>query len=49
MAEVKKAPVTTNSSLGLGTDLRINGQGIIGSGLLHDETLLYLSIFDALF
>jgi hypothetical protein len=45
MNEVKKAQVTMNPSLGLGEDLRIEGKGIIGSGLLHDETLLYLSVF----
>jgi hypothetical protein len=34
-----------NPYLGLGKDLRIEGGGIIGSGLLHDEALLYLSVF----
>jgi hypothetical protein len=45
MAEVKKAQVTLNPSIGLGEDLRIEGGGIIGSGLLLNETMLYLSIF----
>jgi hypothetical protein len=45
MAEVRKAQVTMNPSPGLGKDLRIEGGGIIGSGLLHNETLLYLSVF----
>jgi hypothetical protein len=45
MTEVKEAQVTLNPSLGLGKDLRIEGGGIIGSGLLHDKTLLYLSVF----
>jgi hypothetical protein len=44
-AEVKKAQVTLNPSLGLGKDLRVEGGGIIGSGLLLNETLLYLSVF----
>ncbi len=45
VAEVMKVPVAANPSLGLGEDLRIEGGGIIGSGLLHGETLLYLSVF----
>jgi hypothetical protein len=45
VAEVKKAPVAANPSLGLGEDLRIVGDGMVGSCLLHDETLVYLSVF----
>ncbi len=45
VAELKIAPVAVNPSLGLGKDLRIEGKGFVGSGLLHDETLVYLSIF----
>lgn len=32
-------------SLGLGEDLRLESEKIIGSGLLHMETVLYLSVF----
>ena len=45
MTEVKTAPVAAHPSLGLGLDLRIEGKGFVGSGLLHDETLVYLSVF----
>lgn len=45
VAKVKKAPVVTTPSLGLGKDLRVDGEGIIGSGLLHEESLVYLSVF----
>ena len=45
MAEVTRAQVAMNPSLGLGEDLRIETDGLIGSGLIHDETLLYLSVF----
>ncbi len=45
MAEVKKAPLAKNPSLGLGEDLRLEGEKVIGSGLLHQETVLYLSVF----
>jgi len=45
LAKLKNAPVITTPSLGLGQDLRVDGEGIIGSGLLYDESLVYLSIF----
>ncbi|MGQ9688328.1 MAG: ARPP-1 family domain-containing protein [Desulfobaccales bacterium] len=45
VTEVKNAPVAAYPSLGLGMDLRLEGQGFVGSGLLHDETLVYLSVF----
>ena len=45
VTELKIAPVAANPSLGLGTDLRIEGKGFVGSALLHDETLVYLSVF----
>jgi len=45
LAEVIKASVTINPSLGLGEDLRIEGEEVIGSGLLLEETLVYLSVF----
>lgn len=45
LAEVKKSPALTNPSLGLGKDLRLEGERLIGSGLLFEETVLYLSIF----
>jgi hypothetical protein len=45
VSEVKAAPVAANPSLGLGMDLRLEGKGFVGSGLLHDETLVYLSVF----
>jgi hypothetical protein len=45
VTEVKNAPVAANPSLGLGLDLRLEGKGFVGSGLLYDETLVYLSVF----
>jgi hypothetical protein len=45
VVEIKKAPVTTNPSLGLGEDLRIEGEGVVGSGLLLEKALVYLSVF----
>lgn len=45
VTEVKNAPVAANPSLGLGLDLRIEGKGFVGSGLLFDETLVYFSVF----
>ncbi len=33
------------SSVGMGTDIRIKGEKIIGSGLLSEQRLLHLSVF----
>jgi len=35
----------TYPSVSLGLDLRLNGPGIIGAGLLVDEKILHLSVF----
>jgi len=45
LAKLKHVPVVTTPSLGLGQDLRVDAEGLIGSGLLHEETLVYLSVF----
>jgi hypothetical protein len=45
VTEVKNTPVAAHPSLGLGLDFRLEGKGFVGSGLLHDETLVYLSVF----
>lgn len=45
VGEVKNARVAATPSLGLGLDLRVEGKGVVGSGLLHEETLVYLSVF----
>jgi hypothetical protein len=32
-------------SLGQGKDLRVSGEKVIGSGLVHEDTVLYFSVF----
>jgi hypothetical protein len=43
--EVGESPVTLTPSLGQGKDLRVSGDKVIGSGLLHEDTVLYFSVF----
>lgn len=45
LTEITNAPVTAHPSLGLGQDLRLEGRGFVGAGLLYGETLVYLSVF----
>jgi len=45
LTEVLESPVSLVPSLGLGQDLRLSGEKVIGSGLLHEETVLYFSAF----
>jgi hypothetical protein len=45
MAELLEAPVRTRPSLGLGFDLRLEGERLTGSGLLFEDSVLYLSAF----
>jgi ARG and Rhodanese-Phosphatase-superfamily-associated Protein domain len=42
---VSESPVSLTPSLGLGDDLRIPGDKLVGSGLLYEESVLYLSVF----
>jgi hypothetical protein len=42
---INELPLMIQSSLDLGQDLRIEGEKIIGSGLLNEDKLLYLSVF----
>ena len=43
--EVTELPFTKSPSLGLGEDCRLESKKVIGSGLMHKGTLLYLSGF----
>ncbi|MFZ5448909.1 MAG: ARPP-1 family domain-containing protein [Thermodesulfobacteriota bacterium] len=45
LQEVMQLPVVTSPSLGLGEDLRLNSQKVIGSGLMHETALVYLAVF----
>ena len=45
--EVTDAPVTRGPSVGLGTDLRLRGPGVLGSGLEVDGETIQLSAFTA--
>jgi hypothetical protein len=42
---IYELPLIIQSSLDLGQDLRIESEKIIGSGLLNEDKLLYLSVF----
>jgi ARG/rhodanese/phosphatase superfamily protein len=46
--EVADAPVRRGPSVGLGTDVRLQGPGVLGSGLAIDEETIQLSAFTAL-
>jgi hypothetical protein len=43
--EIRELPVIPSPSLGLGEDLRLETEKLIGSGLLYEDTVLYLSVF----
>jgi len=43
--EIRELPVILSPSLGLGEDLRLESEKVIGSGLTHEDTVLYLSVF----
>ena len=45
LREVTQLPLIKNPSLGLGEDLRLESQQVIGSGLLHEDTVVYLTVF----
>jgi hypothetical protein len=45
LREVTALPLAASPSLGLGEDLRLESQEVIGSGLLHEDTVLYLAVF----
>jgi hypothetical protein len=45
LGKIMESTVTLNPSLGLGTDLRITSGKVTGSGLFHEDALLYLSVF----
>ncbi|MGQ9688557.1 MAG: ARPP-1 family domain-containing protein [Desulfobaccales bacterium] len=45
MTELLEVPVRTQASLGLGYDIRLEAEHLAGSGLLHDNSVLYLSAF----
>jgi hypothetical protein len=45
IAELMEVPVHTHASLGLGYDIRLDAEHTAGSGLLHDNSVLYLSAF----
>jgi hypothetical protein len=40
-----EVPVHTHASLGLGYDIRLEAEHTAGSGLLHENSVLYLSAF----
>lgn len=43
---VAKSECSTRRSVGLGNDLRLSGPGVIGAGLVWEDRLLHLSIFE---
>lgn len=43
--EIRELPVTPSPSLGLGEDLRLETEKVIGSGLVYEDTVIYLSVF----
>jgi len=45
IAELMEVPVRTRPSLGLGYDIRLEGERPTGSGLLYENSVLYLSAF----
>ena len=45
LEEITEMPLMIQPSLDLGQDLRIESDKIIGSGLLNEDRLLYLSVF----
>jgi hypothetical protein len=45
LAETERATVVKQSSVGLGNDLRLSGDGVVGSGLEFDGERLQLSAF----
>ena len=45
LREVTQLPLVTSPSLGLGEDLRLESEKVIGSGLMHEDTVLYLAVF----
>lgn len=42
---VREAECRTYPSVGLGTDVRLRGRGVLGAGLVDGERLLHLSLF----
>jgi hypothetical protein len=45
LQEVTTLPLTASPSLGLGEDLRLENQKVIGSGLKYEDVLVYLAVF----
>jgi hypothetical protein len=45
LREVTQLPLETSPSLGLGEDLRLESQKVIGSGLMHENVVIYLAVF----
>ena len=45
LREATQLPLIKSPSLGLGEDLRLESQKVIGSGLLYEGTVVYLSVF----
>jgi hypothetical protein len=45
LREVTELPLIKSPSLGLGEDLRLESQKVIGSGLIHEDKVLYLTVF----
>lgn len=45
LGEIAESPFMATPSLGLGEDLRLESEKVIGSGLQHENTVLYLAVF----
>jgi hypothetical protein len=45
LRDVTELPLIKSPSLGLGEDLRLESQRVIGSGLIHEDKVLYLTVF----
>ena len=44
---IAQANAETYQAVGLGTDLRLRGNGVIAAGLIHEESILHLAAFAA--
>jgi hypothetical protein len=45
--KVARAHSQTYPAVGLGTDVRLRGHGIIAAGLMHEEAFVHLAAFSA--
>ena len=46
-ADIARAHAETYPAVGLGTDLRLRGHGVIAAGLIYEESIVHLAAFAA--